>query len=130
MGGRRRTAARLSFPRSRSRSATDSPRSGWPTPTQDAVSPRILEGDAAALKDGVLVERSWSEAIVHQVTDEELAVGAAVIYVPGVRPTEVELRFDRVSSGSDRADRSSQRLGKPTRRRITAVAATTSPETR
>lgn len=63
----------------------------------DVTSPVVLEGDAAALKEGVLVERSWSEAIVHKVTDEELAVGVAVVYVPGTpHPTIVELRFDRV----------------------------------
>lgn len=61
----------------------------------DAISPAVLEGDAVALKDGILVERSWSQAIVHNVTDQELAVGAAVVYVPGnPRPTTVELRFE------------------------------------
>src|SRR3954453_7476222 len=38
----------------------------------DAVSPVIVEADEEALKDGILVERSWGEAIVHQVTDAEL----------------------------------------------------------
>lgn len=60
-------------------------------------SPVILEGDAAALRAGVLVERSWSQAVVHKVTDEELAAGAAVVYVPdGPQPAVVELRFDPV----------------------------------
>jgi hypothetical protein len=63
----------------------------------DVTSPVVLEGDAEALKDGILVERSWNEAIVHKVTDDELAVGIAVVYVPGTpHPTIVELRFDRV----------------------------------
>jgi len=64
----------------------------------DVTSPVVLEGDAEALKAGILVERTWSEAVVHKVTDEELAVGVAVVYVPGTpHPTVVELRFDRVS---------------------------------
>jgi hypothetical protein len=70
-------------------------------------SPVVLEADEAALKGGILVERSWNEAIVHEATDGELAAGAAVVYVPGRSgPTTVELRFDRVSrlSRSDRKD--------------------------
>jgi hypothetical protein len=64
----------------------------------DAVSPVIVEADEVALKDGVLVERSWGEAVVHHVTDAELEAGAAVVYVPStVHPTVVELRFDPVS---------------------------------
>jgi hypothetical protein len=73
----------------------------------DRASPVVLEADAAALKEGILVERSWNEAVVHEVTDGELAAGAAVVYVPGrIGPTTVELRFDRVSrlSRSDRKD--------------------------
>lgn len=63
----------------------------------DVMSPVVLEGDAEALKDGILVERTWSQAVVHNVTNEELAVGAAVVYVPGIpRPTTVELRFELV----------------------------------
>lgn len=63
----------------------------------DVRSPVILEGDAAALHAGILVERTWSQAVVHKVTDEELAAGAAVVYVPGVpQPTVVELRFERI----------------------------------
>ncbi|MES1157975.1 MAG: hypothetical protein ABUL67_02635, partial [Haliangium ochraceum] len=89
---------------------------------QDVISPRVLEGDAAALKDGVLVERSWTEAVVHQVTDEELAVGAAVIYVPGLKPTEVELRFDLIAPDGRGVPESSRLLGTPTRRRIASVA--------
>lgn len=66
----------------------------------DVMSPAVLEGDAAALKDGILVERSWSQAVVHRVTDDELAAGAAVVYVPGIpRPTVVELRFERIRLG-------------------------------
>jgi hypothetical protein len=65
---------------------------------QDAVSPVIVEADEAALKDGILVERSWGEAIVHRVTDAELAAGAAVVYVPSTfHPTVVELRFEPVT---------------------------------
>lgn len=63
----------------------------------DVPSPVVLQGDAAALKAGILVERTWSQAVVHKVTDEELAAGAAVVYVPGLpHPTVVELRFDQV----------------------------------
>jgi hypothetical protein len=61
---------------------------------QDHESPAVLVADAVALKDGILVERSWNEAIVHHVTDDELAAGAAVVYVPSARHlTTVELRF-------------------------------------
>jgi hypothetical protein len=73
----------------------------------DAVSPVVLTGDAAALKEGILVERTWQEAVVHQVTDDELAAGAALVYVPGWhRPhAVVELRFQpvvrRSSKGQD-----------------------------
>jgi len=64
----------------------------------DAVSPVIVEADEAALKDGILVERSWNEAIVHRVTDAELAAGAAVVTIPSpYHPTVVELRFQPVS---------------------------------
>ncbi|MEP6654254.1 MAG: hypothetical protein ABJA82_12895 [Myxococcales bacterium] len=67
----------------------------------DVESPVVLEGDAFALKDGILVERTWSQAVVHKVTDEELAAGAAVVYVPGVpHPTVVELRFELVRGAS------------------------------
>jgi hypothetical protein len=63
----------------------------------DHESPVVFEADAVALKDGILVERSWNEAVVHHVTDAELAVGTAVVYVPSTRhPTTVELRFDPV----------------------------------
>jgi hypothetical protein len=66
----------------------------------DVTSPTLLQGDAVALKEGVLVERSWSQAVVHRVTDEELAAGAAVVYVPGTpSPTVVELRFWVASPG-------------------------------
>ena len=61
-------------------------------------SPVIMEGDAAALKDGILVERSWNEAVVYRVTDQDLSAGAALVYVPSMMhpPTVVELRFDPV----------------------------------
>jgi hypothetical protein len=67
----------------------------------DRESPVIFEADAVALKDGILVERSWNEAIVYHVSDAELAVGTAVVYVPSSRhPTTVELRFDPVGRDS------------------------------
>jgi hypothetical protein len=63
----------------------------------EAASPVIMEADEAALKEGILVERSWGEAVVHHVTDAELAAGAAVVYVPAsTHPTVVELRFEPV----------------------------------
>jgi hypothetical protein len=69
----------------------------------DRASPVAMEADAEALKDGILVERSWNEAVVHSVTDDELSAGAAVVYVPGgKRPTTVELRFDLISRLSRR----------------------------
>jgi hypothetical protein len=68
-----------------------------PSRTEDA-SPVIIEADEVALKDGILVERSWGEAVVHHVTDAELAAGAAVVYIPSpYHPTIVELRFEPVS---------------------------------
>lgn len=70
----------------------------------DAVSPVVLTGDAASLKEGILVERTWQEAVVHQVTDDELAAGAAVVYVPGMlrRHAVVELRFQPVGRRSSK----------------------------
>jgi hypothetical protein len=65
----------------------------------DVASPVIVEADEVALKDGILVERSWNEAIVHKVTDAELAAGAAVVTIPSpYHPTVVELRFEPVSA--------------------------------
>jgi hypothetical protein len=70
----------------------------------DVSSPTVLRGDAAALKDGILIERSWSQAVVHRVTDGELEAGAAVVYVPGIpHPTVVELRFVAVVTVAARA---------------------------
>lgn len=68
----------------------------YPSPHLDTVSPVIMEGDAEALKDGILVERSWNEAVVYQVTDDDLKTGVAIVYVPsfGHPPTVVELHFD------------------------------------
>ncbi len=64
----------------------------------DRESPVVFEADAEALKDGILVERSWNQAVVHNVTDAELASGAALVSVPaGAHPITVELRFDPVS---------------------------------
>ena len=64
----------------------------------DRESPVVFEADAEALKDGILVERSWNQATVHNVTDAELAAGAALVTLPGLpRPINVELRFDPVS---------------------------------
>jgi hypothetical protein len=64
----------------------------------DVTSPVIMEGDAVALKDGILVERSLYEAVVYRVTDEDLSAGAALVYVPSMMhpPTVVELHFDPV----------------------------------
>jgi hypothetical protein len=64
----------------------------------DRESPVVFEADAEALKNGILVERSWNQAVVHNVTDAELAAGGALVSVPGgPRPITVELRFDPVS---------------------------------
>jgi hypothetical protein len=64
----------------------------------DHESPVVFEADAEALKEGILVERSWNQAVVHNVTDAELAAGAALVSVPsGAHPITVELRFDPVS---------------------------------
>lgn len=67
----------------------------------DAVSPVILQADEATLKAGVLVERSWSEATIHEVTDAELASGVAVVYIPSIfHLTTVELSFEPVGGRS------------------------------
>ena len=64
---------------------------------ENAVSPVIAQADETTLKAGILVERSWQEAVVHEVTDAELASGIAVIYVPSVfKLTTVELTFEPV----------------------------------
>lgn len=64
----------------------------------DRESPVVFEADAEALKDGIMVERNWNTATVHNVTDDELAAGAAVVILPASpRPITVELRFDPVS---------------------------------
>jgi hypothetical protein len=64
----------------------------------DRESPVVFEADAEALKDGVMVERNWNTATVHNVTDEELAVGVAVVVLAAnPRPITVELRFEPVS---------------------------------
>ncbi len=66
----------------------------------------LLEADAEALKSGILIERSWNQAVVHEVTDEELDVGAAMIFVPGERRSVVaELRFRRIGDPRPRATR-------------------------
>jgi hypothetical protein len=68
---------------------------------ENAVSPVILQADEVTLKSGILLERSWQEATVHDVTDAELASGTAVIYIPSVfHLTVVELSFEPV--GEDR----------------------------
>ncbi len=73
-----------------------------PSRTQDQ-SPVVMEADAEALKEGVLLERSWGEAIVHEVTEAELAAGAALVYIPSLRaPTAVELRFEPIPRVSSR----------------------------
>ena len=64
----------------------------------DRESPVVFEADAEALKDGIMIERNWNTATVHNVTDEELAAGAAmVVLAASPRPITVELRFDPVS---------------------------------
>jgi len=74
-----------------------------PSRTQ-ADSPILMEADAEALKSGILLERSWRDAVVHEVTDAELAAGAAVVYIPGSSgPTVVELRFEPIARVSSRA---------------------------
>lgn len=67
-------------------------------PSNDnAVSPVITQADETTLKAGVLVERSWNEAVVHEVTDAELASGVAVILIPSIYHfTTVELAFEPV----------------------------------
>jgi len=63
-------------------------------PERDVPSPAIMKADAMALKAGILVERDWRSAVVHHVTEDELAVGAAVVYIPYLpEPVVVELRF-------------------------------------
>jgi hypothetical protein len=60
-------------------------------------SPPLLRADAAALAAGVLIESSWTAAVVHAVTEEELAVEAATVHVPYPGGYHViELRFRRV----------------------------------
>jgi len=72
----------------------------------DRESPVVFEADAEALKEGILVERSWNQAVVHNVTDAELAAGAALVSVPGgAHPITVELRFDPVSRLAAQTDR-------------------------
>jgi hypothetical protein len=68
----------------------------YPSHHHDTVSPVIMEGDAEALKDGILVERSWNEAVVYRVTEDDLSTGVAMVYVPSMLhpPTVVELHFD------------------------------------
>jgi hypothetical protein len=64
---------------------------------EPASSPPILRADAAALLEGVLIESSWTAAVVHAVTAEELAVEAATVHVPYPGGYHVvELRFRRV----------------------------------
>jgi hypothetical protein len=63
----------------------------------NAVSPVIMEADEATLKAGVLIERSWNEAIVREISDAELASGVAVVYIPSIfHMTTVELGFEPV----------------------------------
>ena len=60
----------------------------------------LLEADAQALHDGILIERTWRLAVAHEVTDDELAAGAALVYVPGLQgASPVELRFRPVPVG-------------------------------
>jgi hypothetical protein len=63
----------------------------------NSVSPVILQADEVALKAGILLERSWQEATVHEVTDAELAAGVALVYIPSIfNLTTVELTFEPV----------------------------------
>jgi hypothetical protein len=73
-------------------------------PSSSGASPVIMVSQAADLKKGVLVERTWNEAVVHHVTDQELAVGVAVVHVPGRsrRPITVELSFEPVNARTGR----------------------------
>jgi hypothetical protein len=70
-------------------------------PSRDnSVSPVILQADEVALKAGILLERSWREATVHEVTDAELASGIALVYIPSIfNLTTVELSFEPVGEG-------------------------------
>lgn len=62
-------------------------------------SPPVLRADATALKAGVLLESGWNAAVVHHVTDDELAAGAAVVYLPRLpQPVVIELRFRPVGA--------------------------------
>jgi hypothetical protein len=81
-------------------------------PSRDnAVSPVLLQADEVTLKEGILVERSWSEATVHDVTDAELASGTAVVYIPSIfHLTVVELSFEPV--GEKRRSRNEDDLAK------------------
>lgn len=75
----------------------------WPTrpaPNGPDEPATLLEVDAQALKAGILIESSWTEAVVHEVTEDELAAGAALIFVPGGRRSVVaELRFKALGIG-------------------------------
>jgi hypothetical protein len=78
---------------------------------ENAVSPVIAQIDEETLKAGVLLERSWQEAVVHPVTDAELASGTAVIYIPSIfHLTTVELSFEPV--GEKRRSESQDDLAK------------------
>jgi len=80
----------------------------------NAVSPVILQADEATLKSGVLVERSWSEATIHEVTDAELESGTAVIYIPSIfQLTTVELTFEPVGGRPPSGDKDDLAKGGP-----------------
>lgn len=67
----------------------------------EVASPVLLRADSAALKAGILVELDWRRAVIHHVRDSELAVGAAVVYIPAApEPVVVELRFRPVTLGA------------------------------
>lgn len=64
-------------------------------------SPVVMRADAEGLHSGLLLEVDWQHAVVHEVTAEELAAEAAVVYVPfGRRVVVVELRFTPVTKPS------------------------------
>jgi hypothetical protein len=68
------------------------------TPPRSRSSPPLFVADAAALKEGILVEATWDSAVVHEITEDELAAEAAVVHVPyGTGFHTVELRFRRIA---------------------------------
>ena len=72
-----------------------------PAPDGPSDAAPLMETDAQSLKSGILIESGWTHAVVHEVTEEELAAGAALFYVPGDKKSAVvELRFHRLGGGA------------------------------